>query len=124
MTMASIKIREPSSFSETKDEDSSDWLAQYQMISSINGWQNRRLDFCVLYLIIEAKFCSEIREPASWAPPRGLVPETVPERVQKSRYLRSARGGAEKQTPGAKQGSSPIFLYHVNFDEKIRNGNR
>ena len=40
------------------------------MISSINGWQHRRLDFCVLYLVGDAKIWFEIREPATWAESR------------------------------------------------------
>ena len=65
--MASLKIREQSLFSGTKDEDPSDWFAQYEMISTINGWQHRRLDFCVLYIVGEAKIWFEFREPATWA---------------------------------------------------------
>ena len=37
MNMTNPKVREPSLFSGTKDADPSDWLAQYEMISSMGG---------------------------------------------------------------------------------------
>ena len=64
--MAGPKVREPSLFSGARGEDANDWLTHYEIISAVNGWEPRRLEFSVLYLVGEARSWLEFREPKTW----------------------------------------------------------
>ena len=120
MTMASSKVREPSLFSGTKDEDPSDWLAQYEMISSINGWQHRRLDFCVLYLVGEAKIWFEIREPATWAEFRTRFLSEFRRADTRDRLEAELRNRRQ----GLNEAVRPYFYNMLMLIKKFRKGNR
>lgn len=61
--MASPRIKEPSVFQGSPDEDVQDWLRRFEEIAAVNGWKMKRLTYVRLYLEGTARQWLLVAEP-------------------------------------------------------------
>ena len=64
--MASPRIKEPSVFQGSPDEDAQDWLRRFEEIAAVNGWKMKRLTYVRLYLEGTARQWLLVTEPKKW----------------------------------------------------------
>ena len=61
--MVNPKIKEPSVFQGSPDEDVQDWLRRFEEIAAVNGWKMKRLTYVRLYLEGTARQWLLVAEP-------------------------------------------------------------
>ena len=64
--MPSPKIKEPSVFQRSPDEDVQDWLRYFEEIAAVNGWKIKKLTYVRLYLEGTARQWLLVTEPKKW----------------------------------------------------------
>ena len=69
--MSSPKIKEPSVFYGTPEEDAKDWLARFEEISEVNKWKTSRLPYVKLYLEGTARQWLLVNDFPNWDDFRG-----------------------------------------------------
>ena len=60
------KIREPSIFHGTPEEDAQDWLDRFEEIVEVNNWKTKRLTYVKLYLEGSARKWFLVANPQTW----------------------------------------------------------
>ena len=66
-TMAEARVREPSVFHGTQEEDGQDWLERFEELADMNKWKGANKLTCVKsYLEGTARKWFRIKKPASW----------------------------------------------------------
>ena len=65
-TVDMSKIREPSIFHWTPEEDAQDWLDRFEEIVEVNNWKKQRLTYVKLYLEGSARKWFLVANPQSW----------------------------------------------------------
>ena len=63
----SPKLREPSTFYGTPEEDGQNWLSRFEIVAKANGWgEEQKASYVKLYLEGKAGSWIEVNEPESW----------------------------------------------------------